>query len=206
MCVKCGINACGGCSGKTTKYLTGEVFYDGAALACLGSYDINPGDSLNSVIESVVPVICSNKSWIDPIDFNYHYDNIIYGGTMPAADPVFDVSLMRHNFTAEEEGLYEVFADIDYQLIGTGVEANIGTYFYIGEATPVRNEASGASSISFVTPSANASMGGRTTIRYTYTKTAGNSSYLDIACNGQVAGLTGSIVIGRVVMRIMKIG
>lgn len=58
-CGKCGLNACG-CAGKPCKSpITGDMIFDGAAFDCVDdSLDVNSGDSLNSILAKIFPVMC----------------------------------------------------------------------------------------------------------------------------------------------------
>jgi hypothetical protein len=58
-CGKCGSGSCG-CTGKPLlSPITGDMVFDGVAFDCIDdSLDINPGDSLNSILAKIFPVMC----------------------------------------------------------------------------------------------------------------------------------------------------
>ena len=109
MCKKCGIGSCGSCSGKATKFLTGEMFYDGEDVACLDEYGFVSGDSLNSILQSIGTVACANKAFVDPINFNFHDSTELVDEVLGAEQPTSDYPLgSGYLFAAADEGLFEI--------------------------------------------------------------------------------------------------
>ena len=60
MCVKCGINSCGSCSGKKCiPSVTGDLLYNGLDFDCPDHFSFNEGDALNSIIVKLSRQVCT---------------------------------------------------------------------------------------------------------------------------------------------------
>jgi len=60
MCVKCGLNKCGGCNGKDlTSEMTGDIIYDGPTITCTEAFGgITSGEKMNTILARMIPVLC----------------------------------------------------------------------------------------------------------------------------------------------------
>ena len=118
MCVKCGINSCGGCNSKDlNSEFTGDVVYDGPDFDCWDdSLDVTSGDGLNSILAKLLPAAClaSEKPYIN---------RELLGTNVPDANALD----LGTPFTAPRDGDYHVRLIVRAQM-SNEVTGNIFLY------------------------------------------------------------------------------
>lgn len=204
MCVKCGINSCGSCNGKTSQFLTGQMFYDGNPVPCSGIGAIAVGDNLNTILENMGLTSCANEAYIANQNLSLYHDFVDSGFVLAPSGGGNDFKV-GDTFIIPEDGNYTITATISVVMAGTGGATNLGTSFYFGVANPQTFYAWGTQwPISIINAGADVTKTEVVTINATFAGT--NGQIIELVTPGLDVGAVGSITIIKSQVTIQKIG